>query len=146
MIKKILMLCYQTYLRRKYISKGVRIGSSTWISHKAYIDCHMPAKVIIGENCFITRNVVILNHTDTKIGGPKQIWKDLGGDRVYGDVILGNNVFIGVGSVVMPGVKIGDNAIIGALSVVTRDVPEGKIVAGNPARVIGNTFEHVKKK
>lgn len=49
-----------------------------------------------------------------------------------------DNVFIGLGATIMPGVKIGPNAIVGAGSVVTKDVPEGTIVAGNPAKVIGS--------
>lgn len=124
-------------------SKGIKIGHSTFISPKAYIDAHKGAKVIIGENCYITRNVIILNHTDTKRGGPLGIWESKGGKRLYGDVIIGNNVFIGVNSVVMPGVKIGDNVIVGALSLVNKDIPEGKIVTGIPAKIVGNTSEHI---
>lgn len=56
-----------------------------------------------------------------------------------------DNVFIGGKSIILSGVKIGPNAIVGAGSVVTKDVPEGSIVAGNPARVVGN-FEDLHKK
>ncbi len=57
-----------------------------------------------------------------------------------GDTIVGNDVWIGTNAVVLPGVKIGDGAIIGAYSVVTRDVPPYSIVAGNPAVVIRERF------
>lgn len=131
-------------IRLLYLSaNGAKIGKNTYISPQAYIDTHKPGKVVIGENCFITRNVVILCHSDTKLGGPLRIWEQKGGKRIYGDVIIGDNVFIGVNSVIMPGVKIGNNAIVGALSLVTHDVPEGKIVGGVPARIIGDTFAHV---
>ncbi|MBM9579515.1 CatB-related O-acetyltransferase [Leptospira sp. 201903070] len=57
-----------------------------------------------------------------------------------GDTIVGNDVWIGTNSVVLPGVKIGDGAIIGAYSVVSRDVSPYSIVAGNPARVVRERF------
>ncbi len=152
-IFKIFLIPFKTYravkeyLKRKYYAlNGVSIGRNTFISPQAYIDSHKPGKIVIGNNCFITRNVIILNHTDTKRGGPMDIWKDIGGKREFGDVIIGNNVFIAVSSVIMPGVTIGDNAIVGALSLVTKDVPPGTIVAGSPAKIIGKTEEHVKGK
>lgn len=126
-----------------YKQRGVIIGKNTYISPKAYIDTHPPGKVTIGENCYITRNVVILNHSDTKKGGPLSLWKERGGKRLIGDVIIGKNVFIGVNSVIMPGVKIHDDVIIGALSLVNSDIPKGKIAAGIPAKVIGNTADHI---
>ncbi len=127
-----------------YKANGAVIGKNTYISPQACIDVHRPGRIVIGDNCYITRNVVILCHTDTRRGGPLGIWEKEGGKRVFGDVIIGNNVFIGVNSVVMPGVKIGDNAIVGALSLVMKDVPEGKIVAGAPAKVVGDTMKHVR--
>lgn len=58
-----------------------------------------------------------------------------------GDVIVGNDVWIGFESIIMPGVKIGDGAIIGAKSVVTKDVEPYTVVAGNPAKVIKKRFD-----
>jgi maltose O-acetyltransferase len=135
-----------TLLKKQYyIRKGISIGRNSFISPTVYLDTHLPGKISIGENCYITRNVMILCHSDTKIGGPLGIWRSLGGRREYGDVTIGKNVFIGVNSVILPGVKIGDNVIIGALSLVNSDIPEGKVAAGVPARVIGDTLEHVRK-
>ena len=127
-----------------YRSCGVSIGQSTYVCAKAYIDTHKPGKVTIGSNCYITRNVVILNHTDTRRGGPLGIWEKDIGKREFSDVSIGDNVFIGVNSVVMPGVTIGDNVIIGALTLVDKDVPEGKVAAGIPAKIIGHTESHVQ--
>ena len=131
-------------MRKYYAANGVSIGKNTYISPKAYLDSHKPAKIIIGENCYITRNVIILNHTDTRKGGPMSIWENIGGKREFADVVIGDNVFIAVGSVIMPGVKIGSDSIIGALSLVTKDVLQGTIVAGAPAKPIGNTLDHVR--
>lgn len=58
-----------------------------------------------------------------------------------GDIIIGNDVWIGRESVIMPGVKIGDGSIIGAYSVVTKDVPAYSVVGGNPARFIKKRFD-----
>lgn len=53
-----------------------------------------------------------------------------------GQIVIGENVFIGAGTTVLKGVRIGDNAVIGSCSVVTRDVPDNEIWGGNPARFI----------
>jgi len=127
------------------IARGACVGKHTYISPTAYVDTHKPGRVIIGDNCYITRNVVILCHTDTKRGGPLGIWNEGKEKRVFGTVRIGNNVFIGVNSVIMPGVTIGDNVIIGALSLVRSDIQTGVIAAGNPARFIGLTDDHVSR-
>lgn len=59
----------------------------------------------------------------------------------YGDTIVGNDVWLGYGATVLPGVTIGDGAIVGAKAVVSRDVPSYAIVAGNPARVVRSRFD-----
>ena len=58
-----------------------------------------------------------------------------------GDTVIGNDVWIGRESVIMPGIHVGDGAVIGACSVVTRDVPPYTIVGGNPARLIRQRFD-----
>ncbi len=127
-----------------YSVNGIKIGKYTYVSPKAYLDTHKPGKIVIGENCYITGNVIILTHSDTRRGGPLGIWEKEGGKRIHGDVIIGNNVFVGAASLVMPGVKIGDNVIVGAMSLVNKDIPEGKIAVGIPAKVVGNTMDHVR--
>ena len=65
--------------------------------------------------------------------------------RYSGEIEIFDNVFIGANSTIMYNVKIGPNAIVAANSVVTKDVPEGAVVGGNPAKVIGS-YETVKSK
>ncbi len=62
-------------------------------------------------------------------------------DGLRGDTIVGNDVWIGTGATIMPGVKIGHGAIIGAKAVVASDVPDYAIVAGNPARIVKKRFD-----
>ena len=88
-------------------------------------------KVKIGDNCFIAPNVSI--YTAGHPIHPK-IRNTM---YEYGiDMTIGNDVWIGGNSVICPGVNIGDGAVIGAGSVVTKDVPSYTVVAGNPAKVI----------
>ena len=85
--------------------------------------------ISIGKNCTITHGDVILSH-------------DLGRSLLKktqessGHTIIEDYVFIGVNCVILPGVKIGKNSIIGAGSIVTKNIPENSVAAGNPAKVI----------
>ena len=127
------------FIYRKLLK--IRIGKNTYISPKAYIDHHRKYSVEIGENCYITRDCIILDHTQDKQGGPLKLW----GEIKYGKVKIGNNVFIGVKSVIMPGITIGDNVIIGAMSLVTRDIPSNTVAFGQPAKVVKNLDEVIKR-
>ncbi|MCL1473194.1 Vat family streptogramin A O-acetyltransferase [Argonema antarcticum] len=110
-------------------------------------------KLIIDKFCAIAKNVkFIMNGANHKISGfstyPFNIFGN-GWERVKpelselpfkGDTVIGNDVWIGYEAVIMPGVKIGDGAIIAAKSVVTKDVKPYTIVGGNPAQVIRQRF------
>lgn len=114
----------------------------------------MEDKLIIGKFCAIaTDTKFIMNGANHKISGistfPFSIfgngWEKVmpkSGELPYkGDTIVGNDVWIGYDATIMPGVKIGDGAIIAAKSVVTKDVPSYTVVGGNPARVIKERFK-----
>ncbi len=98
------------------------------------------AKVIIGDNCQMAPNVAIYTaghpvHPDTR----NTMYE-------YGiEVVIGDNVWIGGNSVICPGVHIGSNTVIGAGSVVTKDIPAWSIAAGNPCRVIRAITEADRK-
>jgi acetyltransferase-like isoleucine patch superfamily enzyme len=62
--------------------------------------------------------------------------------NVYGRIRVGNNVFIGVHTIILPGVSIGDNVVIGAGSVVNKDIPDNVVAAGVPAKIIKNIEEY----
>lgn len=120
----LLRWCKVTYLR----ATGVKIGHNTMISLGAKIDVRR-GNVRIGDNCHITYGVVILSHD----GAARQIDPQDDGE---GAVDIGDNVFVGVNAVVLKGVTIGDNSVVAAGAVVSMNVPENVVVAGNPARVI----------
>ncbi len=109
-------------------------------------------KLIIGKFCMIASDVTFImngaNHlTEAVTSYPFAIfgngWQEAMDGKVYpakGDTVIGNDVWIGYRATIMAGVKVGDGAIIGANSVVTKDVEPYSIVGGNPAREIKKRF------
>jgi len=132
-----------SYLRRikkiYYKMCGIKIGQNTMISLGAKLDVRR-GEIIIGNNCTITYGCILLSHDATA----KSLHP---GDNGAGKIIIEDDVFIGVGTIVMRNVRIGKGAIIGAGSVITKDVPAGAIVIGNPQRIIGYRpgYEPIKK-
>lgn len=111
-------------------------------------------KLIIGKFCAIASGIqFIMNGANHRMNGISTFpFNIFGGDwtkvtpaigdlPIKGDTIVGNDVWIGYQSIIMPGVKIGDGAIVAAHSVVTKDVPSYSIVGGNPAQIIRNRFD-----
>ncbi|MCI8396878.1 MAG: acyltransferase [Clostridia bacterium] len=132
---------YIKYLRKK----GIEIGNNVtfYEPNTNYVDTQKPWLVKIGDNVEITRGVVIITHDYSW-----SVIKKLDG-RVIGSrrkVQIGNNVFIGMNSIIMQGVTIGNNVIIGANSVVNKDIPSNSVVAGNPARIISDIKKYTKKR
>lgn len=109
---------------------GLRIGDRSMLGINARIDHH----VTIGNDVLMGPDVVIMTHAhafdDLAIPIRDQ------GSRPIRPVLIGNDVWIGTRAVIMPGVTIGDHAIVGASSVVTHEVPARAIVGGIPAHVI----------
>jgi len=114
---------------RKINLVGADIKENCYIADSVYIDNH--GKVIVGDKCVLTSGVMILSHDASRAieGLPIDNFKT---------TILGNNVFVGIRSIILSGRTIGNNVIIGAGSVVTKDVPDNQIWAGNPAKFIRN--------
>lgn len=100
-----------------------------------------PYLITIGDNVRISFDVAFITHD----GGTHVLRKKYPNTSVYGQIVVGNNVFIGARAIILPNVKIGNNCIIGAGSVVTKDVKDGEIVGGIPARVISNIEKYENK-
>lgn len=107
----------------------LKLGKNTIIYHGQGLVVN--DKVIIGEGCILRHNTTIgVSKTDS----------DFGGDTP----VIGNNVDIGAGVIILGGIKIGNNACIAAGSIVISDVPDYAIVAGNPAKLIRITSPQFK--
>ncbi len=115
---------------------GVKIGKNVDM-YDISIDSLFPFLIEIGNNCVITGGTKILAH-DASLS----IFTD---QYKVGRVKIHDNVFVGMDTVIMPGVEIGPNAIIGANSVVTKTVPPNSVVAGIPAKTICPLDEYLKK-
>ncbi len=107
---------------------GLRVGKRVAINAFVHIWANKP--VTIGDNTMIASHVQITTSTHSYKIRP---YRD---HREDAPVVIGNNVWIGSGAIILPGITIGDNSVIGAGSVVTRDVPASTVVAGVPAKVI----------
>lgn len=103
-------------------TRGCNIDYGARISYKARIDFTNSKGVVIEKGVHITFDSILLTHDFTR--------------RLWMDTVIKENSFIGAGSIIMPGVTVGPQAIVAAGSVVTKDVPPNSIVAGNPAVVI----------
>lgn len=128
-------------------------GDSVWMQPPFF--CDYGSNILLGERVFFNFNCVVLDVCQVKIGdftlfGPAvQIYTathplnaDLRRKQEFAKPIeIGNDVWVGGGAMICPGVKIGSKTVIGAGSVVTRDIPEGVLAAGNPCRVLRTITE-----
>lgn len=132
---------YIKFLRKR----GVKIGENVEFHNPktTIIDVTQPSLIEIGNNVDITSNVTILCH-DLAWNVFKQLHGEIIGSNKK--VVIGNNVFIGINSIILRGVTVGNNCVIGAGSVVTKDVPGNTVVAGNPAKVIMTIDDFYKKR
>lgn len=121
------------YARRS----GVKVGDNCRIITK-YFGTE-PFLIRIGSRVTVADGVRFLTHD----GAHWLVRDDRGRRFQYGRIEIGDDVFVGAGAILMPGVRIGSRCIVAAGAVVTRSVPDGTIVAGVPARIIGdfNRFE-----
>lgn len=109
--------------------ENIRIGARTFVNYNfTALDV---AAITIGEDCQLGPNVQLLTPTHPVEPQPRR-------DKLEAaePITLGDNVWLGGGVIVCPGVTIGDNSVIGAGAVVTRDIPANVVAVGNPARVV----------
>ncbi|MDC3416157.1 acyltransferase [Aquibacillus salsiterrae] len=108
---------YRTFLRMK-------VGDKAAFALMVMVDIMFPEKISVGKNSVIGYNTTILAH------------EYLIKEYRLGEVIIGSNVMIGANSTILPGVTIGDGAIVSAGTLVHKDVPQGSFVGGNPMKII----------
>ena len=108
-----------------------------------------PEHVFLGKNIVVATEVYFCTHDLLRyvFGSDTSLRRKQAADSFsYGDIVVEDNVFIGAGACIMYGVRIGHNSVIAARAVVTKDVPPGTIVAGSPAKVIGNYYALAEKR
>ena len=122
------LLYFRTwYFRTVY---GMNIAPDVRLSFKCRIDKTNPKGLTIGEKTMVTFDAIVLSH-------------DYASRRHAAKTVIGTHCFIGCGSIIMPNVTVGNHVIVAAGSVVTKDVPDNCIVAGNPAKVIKTGIETI---
>ncbi len=116
-------LTVKTWLYR--LGLGMKLGPNVSIGLMAMVDIFFPEKITIGEDTIIGYNCTVLTHEYLH--------------RAYhiGEVIIGKNVLIGANCTLLPGITIGDNAVVAACSLVNSDVQANTTVGGVPSKVLG---------
>ena len=119
---------HNTLLKGYHKSKMI-IDNHTWIGQSCFL--HSAGGITLGKAVGIGPWVKILTsvHKEEELSKPI-----LFNDLEFGEVIVGDGCDIGIGSIILPGAKIGEGSIVGAGSVVTKDIPPYSVVAGNPAK------------
>ncbi|MBD5418921.1 MAG: acyltransferase [Bacteroides sp.] len=119
---------------------GIKVGKGVCIGHSVAVDFGNTDLMIIEDNVIVTNCCILLCHRrDMK--GYRKYDKAWNLPYIYKPIILKKGCQIGMGSIVMPGVTIGEGAIVGARSVVTKDIPAWTIAAGSPCKVIKEIAE-----
>src|SRR4051794_26504458 len=112
------------------VADGLSIGEGAYVARDVLLDPTHPWLIEIGERTTIAPRAVILTHDAS-------MKRQVEYTRVA-KVVIGRARFIGVGAIILPGVTIGDEAVVGAGAVVRHDVPPGTVVVGNPAQEAGS--------
>jgi len=142
-IKKIISsFFFESPNLRKFKKNGGKIGENCKIYSDVFFGSE-PYLISIGNRCRISYGVKFATHD----GG---VWclrkkESLKNADVFGKITIGNNVNIGWNVIILPGVTIGDNCVIGAGAVVSKSIPSNSVAAGCPAKVIESLDEYEQK-
>ncbi|MCP8617634.1 acyltransferase [Salirhabdus salicampi] len=121
------ILSWKNWMYRKLLK--MEVGKHASFALMVMLDIMFPEKISVGRNTVIGYNTTILAH------------EYLIKEYRLGEVVIGDDVMIGANSTILPGVTVGDGAIVSAGTLVHKDVPKGCFVGGNPMRIIYNEEE-----
>ena len=136
-LKDILYRLRGEYTTEQLIKMGMKVGKNFGRLNGVILDPSHCWLIEIGDNVTMAPRVHILCHDAST--------KHFMNYTIIGRVTIGDNVFIGAESVVLPGVTIGNNVIVGANSTVTHDIPDNTVVAGTPAKLICTLDDYLNK-
>ncbi|MCK5536211.1 MAG: acyltransferase [Bacteroidales bacterium] len=150
--KKSVLLIHYFYNKKSqkyyyyFLSKNgvVFSGTPRFIGLTSTFDTH--GLITIENNVVISEKVIFLTHDYSIVNVSKVYLQNNSGYPWIGNIFIGENTFIGIRVIILPGTTIGKNCIIGAGAVVKGTIPDDSIVVGNPSRIVGNTRDWVKKK
>lgn len=140
LLSKLRYFKHEKYLSA-LIKRGLKIGRNTAIMDGVFLDPPHCFLISIGDNCTLAPNVRLIAHDASM--------QRAMGVTLIGKIVIHDNCFIGDSTLILPGVRIGPNTIIGSGSVVTKDIPDNSVATGSPARVISSLeeflFKHSKR-
>lgn len=144
MIFNISLKFFKPFLSCKKYAKfsGVRFGKGCIFYTKKFGS--EPFMISIGDNCELSYNVDFITH-DGAVWVIRNLYKEFKYIDILKPIVIGNNVFVGANSTILPGVVIGDNVIIASGSVVTKDISSNTIVGGVPAKFISTIDSYFEK-
>ena len=137
LLRNIIRLFRGEVSTNKLVKKGLIVGDNFSRQGNCIIDPPHCWLIEIGNNVTLASGVYILAHDAST--------KKILGYAKIGNVKIGDNVFIGAKSIILPNVNIGNNVIVGAGSVLTKDIPNNSVVAGNPAQMVCSIEEYQRK-
>jgi len=136
-IKEVVYRLRGEYTTEKLIKMGMKVGKNFGRLNGVILDPSHCWLIEIGDNVTMAPRVHVLCHDAST--------KQFIGYTKIGRVTIGNNVFVGADTVILPGVTIGNNVIIGAHSTVTHDIPDNSVVVGSPAKVMCSLDAYLEK-
>lgn len=140
-IRRLSTLYQETFWTREHQARhaGVKMGGDNFIASKFWSSSE-PYLITVGNHCALTAGVMLFTH-----GGARVARKQYPQFDTFGRVTLGDYVYVGNNSLIMPGVTVGDNVLIAAGSVVTKSIPSNVVVGGNPAKFICTLDEYIAR-
>lgn len=136
-LKELIYRIRGEYTTEKLIKMGMTVGENFARLNGVILDPAHCWLIEIGNNVTMAPRVHVLCHDAST--------KQFIGYTKTGGVKIGNNVFVGADTVILPGVTIGNNVIIGAHSTVTHDIPDNSVVVGSPAKIMCSLDEYLEK-
>lgn len=119
------------------MEEGLKLGNNIFIMNGVFFDPTHCFLITVGDNCVLAPNVRLIAHDASM--------KQFLGYTKVGKIRIEENCFIGDSVIILPGVTVGKGSVVGAGSVVTKDIPPESVATGNLCRVIGSTKEYLYK-